>query len=162
MVSSTADRAPRSSRQRRLATKLGAVTPREVLTTLHVLALITFVELTIRWVSLPRLTRLLGVRLDLGSASPPSRPYRLSTLPPRARRRLRCTRRVANHWPFSAGPCLRRSLVAGRLLRDLDPSLRLGVAGSGDELHAHSWLEIDGRPLERLAGFNAFVERSGA
>jgi hypothetical protein len=41
-------------------------------------------------------------------------------------------------------------------LRDLDPALRLGVVTTGDEFHAHAWLEIDGRPLEYVAAFDVF------
>ena len=67
---------------------------------------------------------------------------------------MRCTRRVADVWPFSRGPCLRRALVAGHLLRDLDPALRLGVGGSGDKVYAHAWLEIEDRPLKDIAGFS--------
>ena len=57
---------------------------------------------------------------------PDAERIRIRDLPPRAARQMRCTRRVADAWPFSQGPCLRRALVAGHLLRDLDPPLRLG------------------------------------
>jgi Transglutaminase-like superfamily len=131
-------------------------TLRLVLTTLHVAAVILVVELLIRWVPLPRLCRLLGVRVNLAPARPDVEPMRMAELPPRARRQLRCTRRVADVWPFSRGPCLRRSLVAGHLLRRHDPAVRLGVAGAGDDLHAHAWLEIDDRALESVDGFTVF------
>ena len=64
--------------------------------------------------------------------------------------------RVADAWPFSRGPCLRRTLVLGHLLREHDPALRLGVAGAGDDLNAHAWLEIDGQPLEDVTSFALF------
>jgi hypothetical protein len=131
---------------------------RELLTTLHAGAVIVTVELLVRSVSLPRLSRLLGVRLNLAPAPPDASRIRVRDLPPRAARQVRCTRRVADAWPFSQGPCLRRSLVAGHLLRSLDPALRLGVGGSGDGLYAHAWLEIGDRPLEDIAGFSRFEE----
>ena len=57
-------------------------------------------------------------------------------------------------------PCLRRSLVAGHLLRRHDPSLRLGVGGAGDALFAHAWIEIDDHAdLARAAG--EIVQRVG-
>ena len=71
------------------------------------------------------------------------------------RRRVSCAAPAASptSWPFSHGPCLRRALVGGHLLRDLDPAVRLGVTGTGDELLAHAWLEIDGRPLEPSSSY---------
>jgi hypothetical protein len=81
-------------------------------------------------------------------------------LPPRVARQVRCTRRVADAWPFSRGPCLRRALVTGNLLRRLDPALRLGLAGSGDAVFAHAWLELDDRPLEDVAAFRLFHDVS--
>lgn len=130
--------------------------PREILTTLRVLMVLVVVELLIRWVPLPRLSRMLGVRVQLQAALPGIEQLPLDELPPQARRQLRCTWKVADVWPFSRGPCLRRALVGGHLLRDLDPAVRLGVAGSGDTLLAHAWLEIDDRPLESVIAFNPF------
>ena len=60
---------------------------------------------------------LLGVRLNLDPAPPGVEQFAWRELPPRARRQLRCTARVTDVWPFSKGPCLRRSLVIGHLLR---------------------------------------------
>jgi hypothetical protein len=130
--------------------------PRELLTTVHAVVVLGVVEMLIRWVPLPRLARLLGIRVNLGPARTDAQQLPLEQLPPRARRELRCTRRVADVWPLSKGPCLRRSLVAGHLLRRHHPAVRLGVAGTGTALVAHAWLEIDDRPLERVAGLNVF------
>jgi hypothetical protein len=130
--------------------------PREILTTLRVLLIIVVVELVIRWVALPRLTRLLGVRIDMEPARPDVEQLPVEELSARAQRELRCTQRVADVWPFSSGPCLRRALVGGRLLRRLEPAVRIGLTGAGDTLAAHAWLEIDGRPLEPVAAFNRF------
>jgi hypothetical protein len=134
--------------------------PRELLTTLHALGILIVVELLIRWISLPRLSRTLGVEVNLQPARSDAEQLLVGELPERARRQLRSTRRVADAWPFSRGPCLRRALVGGHLIRRLHPSVRLGVAGEGDTLLAHAWLEIDGRPLEAVAQFNAFQRAS--
>jgi hypothetical protein len=132
-------------------------------TTLHAAVIITVVELTVRWVPLPRLSRLLGIRVNLAPAPADAEPLSLAELSPTARRQMVCTRRVADAWPFSRGPCLRRSLVAGHLLRRHDPTLRLGVGGAGDAVFAHAWLEIDDRPLENVAGLGVFqVAATGA
>ncbi len=146
---------------RRLGRKIrGALRlpPHEWLTTLHAVSILVIVELLIRSVPLPRLSRLLGVRVDFQPARADPERLAVRELPPRAERQLRCTRRVADAWPFSRGPCLRRALVGGHLIRDLDPAVRLGVAGTGDSIHAHAWLEIDGRPLETVTGFRAFQQ----
>ena len=124
--------------------------PREILTTIHVVVLLSLVEVLIRWVPLPRLSRLLGLRLNLDPARPDIEEMAWTELSPRARRQIRCTRRVADVWPLSRGPCLRRSLVAGHLLRRHHPAVRLGVATAGDTVLAHAWLEIDDRPLESV------------
>lgn len=154
---------PASSRLPRLRRAIRGVrrlSAREILTTLHAVAAMTVVELTVRWVSLPRLSRSLGAPLELepppsGSDLPP-----LEDLGSRATRQLLCTWRVAEVWPFSDGPCLRRSLVGGHLIRRMSPILRLGVVGDGDEVIAHAWLEIDGRPLEPVADLQPFHRSS--
>ena len=116
------------------------------------------VELLIRWVPLPRLSRLLGVRSTSRRPSRGAAALLRRRAAAAARRQLRCTCRVADVWPFSRGPCLRRSLVAGHLLRVTIPAVRLGVAGAGDTLLAHAWLEIDDRPLENVAGLGVFQD----
>ena len=134
---------------------------RAVLTCFHVLGLLVVVELLIRWVPLPRLGELLRVRLDFrpvmdvdvvadGARVP---------LPPRARRRLRCTWRMAGIWPFSAGPCLRRSLVAARLLRHDGAAVRIGFPVRPGDRIAHAWVELDGRPIEDVSSYRAFEAR---
>jgi Transglutaminase-like superfamily len=136
---------------------------RELTTTAHVGLVLALVELLIRFVPLPRLCRLMGVELNLASsiATPPE-PISPRELPPRARRQLRCTRRVTDAWPLSRGPCLRRSLVAGHLLRNRRPTIRLGTVDVGESFVAHAWLEIDGRPLERVEEYRPFERRGTA
>jgi hypothetical protein len=50
------------------------------------------------------------------------------------------------------GACLRRALVLGRLLREFDPVLRIGVARGADKFEAHAWLEVDGRVIAEGSG----------
>jgi len=126
----------------------------------RVLVVIVLVELMIRWVRLPRLARMLGLSVSLSPSSPGAVRLPLKDLPPSARRQLRCTRRIADRWPFSRGPCLRRALVAGHLLSRHEPAVRFGVAGAGDDLYAHAWLEIGGRPLENVESFDTFQNSS--
>jgi hypothetical protein len=144
----------------RRASRLVRLSAREMLTTVHVVVVLLVVELLIRWTPLPRLSSLLGLRVDLAPAPAHAGQFDVADLPPSARRQLRCTHRVAEIWPFSKGPCLRRSLVAGHLLRDHGPAIRLGLIGSGDEVGAHAWLEIDGRPLESIDTYQAFQQAS--
>ena len=130
----------------------------DLFTTLHAAVVLVVVEVAVRRLPLPRLCQLLGVRLNLAPAPPDAERIRVRDLPPKAARQVRCTRRVADGWPFSRGPCLRRALVTGNLLRRLDPALRLGVGGSGHEVVGHAWLEIHDRPLEDIAAFSLFQQ----
>jgi hypothetical protein len=127
----------------------------EVSTTVHAVTVLAFVELLIRWVPLPRLSHLLGVRLNFDPAPSNVEQVHVTELPARVRRQIRCTARVTSVWPFSEGPCLRRSLVIGHLLRRRDVTVRLGIAGAGDAILAHAWVEVADRPLEDVAGFSA-------
>jgi hypothetical protein len=130
--------------------------PRDALTIAHIGVTIALVELLIRWVRLPTLSRMLGVRLDLGpAASAEAMPLR--DFPSIVQRQLRWAWKVADLWPFSKGPCLRRALVGGHLVRRLHPVLRIGLGCGSDELSAHAWLEIDGKPLEYVDRYATFV-----
>lgn len=142
------DLRPRIRRVRRLLA--------EVAFTLYALEVLIVVELLIRWVRLPRLARLLGVRLDLTPEATRREQLGVADLTPRARRKVRCALRVTNAWPLGRGPCLRQSLVTAQMLRQQGAAVRLGVAGSGEEILAHAWVEIDGRPLEDIAAFGVF------
>src|SRR5699024_5458543 len=82
-------------------------------------AVVAVVEIGLRTVKLHALARLLGVRLRLDPQSSPrplSGPVEFS---PRERQRLQVARKVLRHRPFN-GTCLRRSLVAGWILRKRD------------------------------------------
>ena len=132
------------------------LTPRELLATVHAACIMTVVEALIRWMSLPRLGRLLGVRLDFSPSDPGRRQYAISSLDAPSRRSVRAARSVSNAWPLSRGPCLRRALVMSRLLRSHDPAIRLGITRGTGEVRAHAWVEIDGRPLEDVTAFDTF------
>jgi hypothetical protein len=128
----------------------------ELLTTVYAACVLAVVEATIRWVPLPRLSTMLGCPLEL---SPSTRGPAITSshdLGRRARRELRCTQRVADTWPLSHGPCLRRALVGGHLLRRLGTCVRLGTYDDGGSLVAHAWLEVDGRPLEDVSNYRHF------
>lgn len=137
------------------------LSPREIVTTLHAFVVIVVVESLIRSVPLPRLSRALGCRVNLDPVVSGAQRLPLKQLPPRSSRRVRSARRVAHAWPFSQGPCLRGALVTGHLLREHHPAIRLGLGTAGDELHAHAWVEIDGRPLEYVGAFDAFQRPRG-
>lgn len=114
------------------------------------------VEVGVRALPLPRLAKLLGVRLDSeGSPAVGDRPCAQPST--RARRRLQATYRVLRHWPFG-GTCLRQALVLGQRLRRLDPVLHVGVAKVEGDVRAHAWLEIDGAVVDPIGGA-AFYQR---
>lgn len=128
----------------------------ELVTTVHAALVLLVVEATIRSVSVERLSARLGCPLDMSPhpADASTTPQR--DLDRRARRELRCAYRVAAVWPFSDGPCLRRALVAGHLLRRLDTRLRLGTYDEGGRPVAHAWLLVGRRPLEDVSGYRHF------
>jgi hypothetical protein len=157
--------------------RLARLTAAERLTLLRGATVLLFVEATIRWMRLPRLTRALGVRFEPraesghgGSAggvpspdasSPtPRGPAAEADLPVAVVRARQSVDRLMRVWPLGAGPCLRESLVLGHLIRADAPVLRLGVARHGDRLRAHAWVEIDGQPVNDPKGFIAFGGRT--
>lgn len=111
-----------------------------------------FVEIGLRMMPLPRLSRLLGVELRLTSGT--EEPGRVSRWHPDARdaARYRAACWTLRAWPRATSrSCLRRSLVAGCLLRRRRPALQLGVAHVGGTTVAHAWLTIDGAVLDSTA-----------
>ena len=120
-----------------------------------VLATAVLVEVGLRTLSLPTLCRILGIDLDVRSAAMPGAEV---VLPRWSARSVRAVDRVLRPWPFG-DTCLRRCLVLGRELRTLQPVLRIGVRLEHDRAEGHSWLEIDGVPLD--AGANRFASFGG-
>lgn len=136
----------------RTGTLIGA----EVASTLHAFVILAVVEALVRWVRLPRLSHMLGCRIDLGPRTATVVALPLSELPRRGRRDVRCAVRLTGLWPLSAGPCLRRALVIGHLLRHHGTAVRLGTVGEGQTLGAHAWVEVGGRPLEDVGTVMSF------
>lgn len=122
-----------------------AAGPRRWPSIARVTVLAAVLEIAIRTVRLPMLARWVGVDLVLdGSVGTPRLPSPLSA---EEEDLVDLAYRVLAHRPFD-GTCLRRALLAGRLLRHRSPVLRLGVAKSDGAVLAHAWLEIDGVSLE--------------
>ena len=101
-----------------------------------------WVEILLRTLPLTRCCRLLGI-------APPHAPATVRALSPDASRLSAVDRAVRRAYARSLLPdtCLRRALTQGTLLRELGPTLRLGVRKSGTELLAHAWIEFAGHPL---------------
>ncbi|MBJ7328672.1 MAG: lasso peptide biosynthesis B2 protein [Solirubrobacteraceae bacterium] len=144
--------------------------PLELLTAVRALALVTAVEIGLRTMSLPRLTRLLGVRLASEPEASSASSAGLEALTVRERSNLRAAERVFRYWPFD-DTCLRRALVAGRQLRHRGTSLHLGVADSTSvedgeraaegEIAAHAWIDAGDVRLLALPGYERLVSTNG-
>jgi hypothetical protein len=118
------------------------------LTFLRACALLALIEVGLRSLSLPVLARMLGVRLERG----PERAGRDRVrLPPEVRPILRVVDAMLRDFA-SEGLCLKRSLLAGGLLRKYRPTLRIGVASREGKIGAHAWLELDGTALPEMPG----------
>ena len=133
------------------------VAPADLLRTACAFLLAAVVEVGLRTLTLPRLSRLLGVPLDVEPEQVRTRTEPV-VVPRWARRRLAATRRALKYWPFGDS-CLRVALVGGCLVRSLDPALRVGVTKHEGEVKAHAWLEIEGLSLDPASADFAPVER---
>lgn len=113
-----------------------------------------FVELALRTMTLPRLSSMLGVPLQLGPDTRKELPGSASAwrLDPRDAARYQAASRVLRiRLGANNGVCLRLALVAGCLLRRRRPKLHLGVAHVDGHTVAHAWLTIDGIVLDPTA-----------
>lgn len=125
-------------------TSLVALGPRHWPLVLRVAATAAAVELAVRTLPLPVVSRLARVPLAVG----PERPGDAwAAIGEPDRRRAELALRVLRGRPFRA-TCLRRALVLGILLRRHRPALRVGVAKAGGAVAAHAWLEVDGVSLD--------------
>lgn len=116
---------------------------------LRALGPMAFIEIALRSLDLPTTCRRLGVGYDPSGSQPPA--PALAVLPRRTRITVMAVLAVAAHWP-PGDTCLRRCLLLGHRLRELDPVLRIGVRrGPDGEFSAHSWLEFDGCTLDPVA-----------
>lgn len=122
------------------------VEPVDLARTAAALVLVALVEVGLRTLRLPVLTRLVGVPLDT-TAREPRESSEPVIVPRWARRRLSATRRALKYWPFG-DTCLRFALVGGFLVRRLEPVVRIGVAIHEGEVKAHAWLEVGGLSLD--------------
>lgn len=123
--------------------------PQVVLVVLVVLV----VEAGLRLSTLPRLTRLLGIRLAQDCESGKQQDVELPPGLPVTwiRRRALAVNRVFRYWPFD-DTCLRRALVLGHRIRRLDPTLLIGVRhDDSGALAAHAWLVVASVSLDPLA-----------
>lgn len=104
------------------------------------------IEFGLRTTDLPAICRRLGVALDLASEAPPASD--VVVLPRRTRRVVLASLAVISHWP-AGDTCLRRCLLIGYRLRELEPVLRIGVRRDREcGFQAHSWLEFGGGTLD--------------
>jgi Transglutaminase-like superfamily len=121
------------------------VTLRSWPTLVHLGIAMVVIEGGLRLVRLPHLARGVGVPLSLtGRGGDAEGQLRLSR--PEIDR-LDLARRLIRRWPTEA-TCLRRSLLAGHVLRRRHPILRIGVAKVNGRVAAHAWLEIEGVCLD--------------
>ena len=138
-----------------LLRRIRAVAPKRWLDVAWLIGSLVFIEIGLRWFTLPAVARAMGCPLALepakavaGLDSPQSRPSMSDTrLSTREMSRLSDAARLLRRWR-SGDTCLRRALIAGRVLRLHDPVLRVGVAKVSGTVKAHAWLEIDNHPLD--------------
>ena len=112
------------------------------------------VEIGLRRSQLERTARLLGVPLQLEPASPHERAGAV----PEAElaRAARLAGAAVRRMPVPDS-CLRRSLVAGHLLRRHHPSLRLGATDGPGPHRGHAWIELpSGQTLGARDGVRPF------
>jgi hypothetical protein len=105
------------------------------------------------WIStLPRLTKLLGIRFAADSDDRDQPTEQVPDVAPEwFRRRSAAVHRVLRHWPFG-DTCLRRALILGQRIRQLDPMLVIGIRhDEHGKLAAHAWLTVGGVALDALA-----------
>jgi hypothetical protein len=117
-------------------------------------------EVSLRTAGLPATCRRLGVGYDLDSAGPPATAP--AVLPRNRRAAVRACLAVVSRWPFG-DTCLRRCLLLGHRLRELQPVLRIGVRRDRNGVFsAHSWLESGGRTLDPSASEFAALGSAGS
>lgn len=142
---------------RRACALLWAVPRGERLGTLIAVLAFAGAELALRMLAPDTALRAAGARIAL-TADPDPVPC-IRPLDLRERRRLRAISRVARHWPFGRGPCLREALVTARALPLREVAVRFGIAHDASGLDAHAWVEIDGCELGSGEGYRPFVAR---
>jgi hypothetical protein len=133
---------------------------RDQLLVARIAVLLGVAELGVRLLPLPAIARRFGVPLSTEPSAPlTGNPW--ARLSASERHRLLVLQRAAERWPFGNGPCLRESLVQGRLLRRHRPVLRIGVGTDDTGIIGHAWIEVDGHGLGEAPGFLAFEGAPG-
>lgn len=105
------------------------------------------IEAGLRTTTLPRLARVVGVRVQVDGAH--ARPGSAADVKLSAaeRRRLDLAGRVLRRGPFEDS-CLRRAMLSARVLRHRAHAVRIGVRKVDGAVKAHAWLELDGISLD--------------
>lgn len=128
------------------------------------------VEVGMRLLPLPQITRFVGMRLSFDRPGDEARPTAVvpNALSADDQLRVWATDRVFARWPFG-DTCLRRALVLGFHMRRDAPSLRIGVREQAYEtgatetaagtatIAAHAWVETARATLLALPGYEGFA-----
>jgi len=110
-------------------------------------ALRAAIEPLLAAVPLPRLARMLGVRVATDGAAPLPR-LSADALSPADLRALAAVHRLTRRGRRRDRRCLRHALLAGSALRRHRPVLRIGAASRDGALAAHAWLEVLGGRID--------------
>jgi hypothetical protein len=114
----------------------------------RVLLLFCAAEAAVRALPIRRAASIFGVRLSLTDPGDlPTVPERV-VLKPTEQLSMRAVRRISPRVYGPARGCLRRSLVVGRVLRRLEPTIELGAQRRDGELIVHAWVNINGHRLD--------------
>ena len=105
------------------------------------------IEISLRTTTLSRLSRIVGIRVQVDGAH--ARPGSTADvkLSPGESRQLDLAGRVLRRGPFNDS-CLRRAMLAARVLRGRSHAVRIGVRKVDGVVKAHAWLELDGVSLD--------------
>lgn len=127
--------------------RLRGVGPRDLLTAGGLAGWAATIEVGLRLTTLPRVAALMGVRIQVDGVH--GRPGSATDvlLSPAERRRIDLAGRVLRRGPFEDS-CLRRAMLAARILRRRDHAVRIGVRKVDGAVKAHAWLELDGVSLD--------------
>jgi hypothetical protein len=129
------------SPHRRLLTEFARLPLRDRLLLLQAWLELTLLRPELRFRSLPRLWERTERRARRRAGRPAPAPERIA--------RTAWLVEVAGRYTWPRATCLTQALATARLLADRGVATRLqiGVQMQGRALHAHAWLEREGRPL---------------
>jgi hypothetical protein len=129
---------------------LCSLRPRQWADVIRAVLVLMAIEIGLRTTRLPVLAGRLGcgLALDGGPALPTGKVLDITD---DEWTRLDLAGKLMRHWPFPS-TCLRRALLAGHVLRNRKPQLRIGVAKIHGVVTAHAWLDIGGVSLDPIGG----------